>query len=109
MQASAGDEGLISEADYLCSTLLELEIVDVELLGRVREQFYRLDTRGAGFLSMEGYLNMVSIKRGGARCRWQYAASMTMQEQRVLRTIGALRAVRGARPPLAAAPTPAML
>ena len=29
----AGDEGLVSEADYVCSTLLELELVDPTLGG----------------------------------------------------------------------------
>lgn len=33
-----GDDGLISEADYVCTTLLELELVDPEVLDRVREQ-----------------------------------------------------------------------
>ena len=33
---------------------------------QVREQFYRLDKRGAGFLSMEHYKSMLSVKQGGA-------------------------------------------
>ena len=73
-----------------------MEIVESEVLSKVREQFYRLDTQGAGVLSMDGYKKMASIKSGVgsacAKCRWQYAASMTMKEQEVigkLRLLGA--------------------
>ena len=91
---AAGAEGVISEADYLCSTLLELEIVDAEVLAKVREQFFRLDTRAAGFLSMDGYNSMLSLKHGGARCRWVYAASMTMQERTAFRVVDRIREQR---------------
>lgn len=78
----------ISECDYVCTTLLELELVDAETLAKVREQFYRLDTRAAGFLSMQGYLDTVmSNQAAPAKGRWRYAAAATMQEQRVLRRL----------------------
>ena len=48
LKAQVGDEGLITEADYVCATLLELELIDEDVLTKVREQFYRLDTRAAG-------------------------------------------------------------
>ena len=57
---------------------------------QVREQFYRLDKRGAGFLSVEDYRSMLSVKQGGARRRWQQTAFQAVREQRVLT---ALRAV----------------
>ena len=57
------------QADFLCSTLLELELVDAEVLAQIRTLFYRLDTRAAGFLSTEGFMNMMRIQKGGARSR----------------------------------------
>ena len=105
LKAQVGDEGLITEADYVCATLLELELIDEDVLTKVREQFYRLDTRAAGVLSLEGYLKMVSVKTGGAKARWLHAASVAMQEQRVLKSLTRARAVSSGMPPGAQAPT----
>ena len=66
------------------STLLEMDLVDANVLAKVRETFYRLDTRAAGFLSTEGLLALHSVKKGGARCRWHYAVTMTVRARRVV-------------------------
>ena len=87
--AVGGEDGLITEADFLCTSLLEMELVEPEILKKVREQFYRLDRRAAGFLSMAGYRAMLTSTESGAKGRWRYAAAATMQEQRVLRRLRA--------------------
>jgi len=87
LRHTSGKEGMITEVDFMCSTLIELDLVDAEVLSKVREQFYQLDKRAAGFLSMESYLRMVTVLKGGARERWQHAASMAMQERRVLHAL----------------------
>ena len=55
----------------------------------MREQFYRLDKRSAGFLSTDAYQSMLSVLQGGARHRWQHAKEMAMLEKRVLGALGA--------------------
>lgn len=57
--------GVISEADFICSTLLETELVDAQLLAKVRKQFYLLDTESAGALDMASYFAMQSSRRQG--------------------------------------------
>ena len=86
LQETVGEDGLISEADYICSTLLDMGLVDSTVLFKVREQFYRLDGDGSGVLSMAGYRRMADIKSGvgNAKARWRYAAGMTVKEQRVI-------------------------
>jgi len=76
--------GLISESDFICSTLIELGLVEEEVMSKVREQFYRLDKRAAGILTRASYERMLSFRQGGAKRRWQHAGAMTMQQQRVL-------------------------
>ena len=83
----AREHGLVSEADFICSTLEELGLVEDDILGRIREQFYRLDKRGLGFLSMEQYEQLLSVRRGGARRRWQHAVGLVLKEQRVLKAL----------------------
>jgi hypothetical protein len=96
-QSADTTHGLVSECDFVCSTLTELGLVDAESLGKVREQFYRLDHRSVGHLSMEHYNRMVRVKKGGARSRWLHAASLALKEVRVTRVADALSASTAAR------------
>ena len=59
-------------------------------LGKVREQFYRLDKRAVGYLSMESYNELLMLKEGGAKKRWQFAASTLLRERRIADVAGAL-------------------
>lgn len=108
----AGDDGLVSESDFIASTLVELGLVEVGVLTQVREQFYRLDKRAVGYLNMDACTlarsnsplslpkrypaaglgapcsdvadeELLLLKQGGAKKRWQFAASTVLREKRV--------------------------
>ena len=50
---------------------------------KVREQFYHLDKRAVGFLSIESYEELLLLKQGGAKKKWQFAASNILHQRRV--------------------------
>lgn len=104
VEFGAGDAGLVSEADFICITLVELGLVDNAALGKVREQFYHFDKLAVGYLSIDSYKELLQLKQGGHKRKWHLALSSLVRQRRVSDVLGALmvagpeaRAERAAR------------
>ena len=91
---SSARANVITETDYMCATLLELELVDAQTIAKVRAQFYRLDKSGNGYLSRDDYTLMKSIQLSNARARWRHAVNLATGAQRVMNAVAALRVLK---------------